>query len=207
MPVQTLLDATCAAQHSQSISAANKHITENETDHEITTFIASLFFWGELPSLELGNKAPVLDGLRRLCFLDIGGIRSARRHIDSRRAVEESMWLQRRKQAYIQLRSWSNDRTWRFPLWNRNYRRGILKGSNCGTMSMKPMRSTGMTGQSSSLGMWVSPNTYLQMQNFSCKDHELQTEETMLNISVQGERVPEDDVSFLQGSILLHPSS
>lgn len=31
-------------------------------------------------------------------------------------------------------------------------------------MSMKPMRSTGMTGQSSSLGIWVSPNTYLQMQ-------------------------------------------
>lgn len=32
-------------------------------------------------------------------------------------------------------------------------------------MSMKPMCSTGMTGQSSSLGIWVSPNTYLQMQN------------------------------------------
>jgi hypothetical protein len=32
-------------------------------------------------------------------------------------------------------------------------------------MSMKPMRSTGMTGQSSSLGIWVSPNMYLQIQN------------------------------------------
>jgi len=41
----------------------------------------------------------------------------------------------------------------------------MLKGSKADTMSMKPMRSTGMTGQSSSLGIWVSPNMYLQIQN------------------------------------------
>lgn len=39
------------------------------------------------------------------------------------------------------------------------------KGLKAVTMSMKPMRSTGITGQSSSLGICVSPNMYLQMHN------------------------------------------
>lgn len=33
------------------------------------------------------------------------------------------------------------------------------------TFSMKPMCSTGITGQSSSLGTWATPKTYLQLQN------------------------------------------
>lgn len=48
------------------------------------------------------------------------------------------------------------------------------KGLKTDTMSMKPMCSTGMTGQSSSLGICVSPNTYLQIQNtvyISCRSN------------------------------------
>lgn len=40
------------------------------------------------------------------------------------------------------------------------------------TMSIKPMRSTGITGQSSSRGTWVIPNIYLQLTRLVSKKGE-----------------------------------
>jgi hypothetical protein len=89
----------------------------------------------------------------------------------------------------------------------------MLKGSKAVTMSMKPMCSTGMTGQSSNLGIWVSPNTYLQVHKHSswdfarCKlNKQFQSQCPINCIQENGvKKVPQNNVGFLQGPILLDP--
>jgi hypothetical protein len=70
-------------------------------------------------------------------------------------------------------------------------------------MSVKPMCSTGMTGQSSSLGIWVIPKTYLQLPNANSSrgaaDKALGTKMNLqTDTTWQAARnVPENNVGFL----------
>lgn len=56
----------------------------------------------------------------------------------------------------------------------------MLLGCEWNTMSIKPMRSTGMTGQSSSRGMCVTPNTYLH--SFDNTDQNNSTRSTIATL-------------------------
>ena len=86
------------------------------------------------------------------------------------------------------------------------------------TMSIKPMRSTGITGQSSKRGTCVIPNTYLKLRKLlsrekTCNNFISKTvsglkqedEEEAYLAKKRRDRGPKNYISFFQRSVLLNP--